>query len=519
MSSPEGGIERVKAICARRWRLGAAVAVLLFGAAVGGIAGLRSVYRATATVLIQPEAGSENEAPAQLEARLHVIGQEILARTRVAELVERFDLYPQLRHRVSDEAILQRFRNDVKVEMKEAQEPGGSRGRTVAFMISYRGLEREKVAEVANALADAYVQQDTRERAGTAESLEAQLGQVKRQLDDQEKRLGAFRVHHAGELGAQVDMTYSTLERLNSEIRAAADTRMRAMERRSMLLKEMAEAAPAASGDADATAARLAKLNQDLAEMHRRYTDKYPDVQKLKAEIANLERQAAEPRRRAPDTSPASQHFASLKEALRQADDEIRVAREEEATLKGQVDEYRRRADAAPGAGQSLLELSRDYETTKALYASLLRRYEEARLAAGAGPADAAADAKNAPRPRHPFQLLEPAAAPIFPVAPHRLRLLFAALVVALAAGVGTVMIAQGLDETFHSVDELRSFTRVPVVVSIPTLLTEDDLSRQRRRRHLALAALLLGVVVVGQASYRLAQRGLVAAALPEMTS
>ena len=51
-------------------------------------------------------------------------------------------------------------------------------------------------------------------------------------------------------------------------------------------------------------------------------------------------------------------------------------------------------------------------------------------------------------------------------------------LVLSLGLAGGALMLAEMLDTSFHSADELRDFTIVPVLVSIPRIVTEAD--RQR---------------------------------------
>jgi polysaccharide biosynthesis transport protein len=497
----ETGFERVRDVWSRRWRLAAMIAALALALGLGVALGLPPVYRATATLLVVSEGSSDAAAPAALESRLHVVREEVLSRAHAAALVRRFGLYPSLREQAAEPLVLDQFRRDVDVELREATEPGG-RGRTVAVALGYRSSDAKVASDVTNALAEAYLAWDAKLRANAAAALEVQLAQVREQVDAQEQRLGEMRFRNTAEIPslASADTSLATLDRLHGQLRSASEGRMRALERRSALFRELGEAAPKAPDDPDATASRLAKLNSELADLRQRFTDKYPDVQRLRGEIETLEREAAESRRRARPAPSASlaPRAASLQEALRETDVEIDALREEESRLRQQVESQRRRSASAPRASapvstQTLLELMRDYDTTKALYASLLRRYEEARLASSDG------------RQALQMRVLEPAALPLVPSAPNRLRLLALAVMVALGAGLAVALLAEQMDGSFHNAQDVRDFTRVPVV-SIPTLLTRQDQRRRRWRRGWAWAGVLLGAVCLGQASYRLAR-------------
>jgi len=74
---------------------------------------------------------------------------------------------------------------------------------------------------------------------------------------------------------------------------------------------------------------------------------------------------------------------------------------------------------------------------------------------------------------------------------------------VALAAAA--VVTAEKFDTAFHSKAELRAFTTVPVLVSIPLLTSEAERRRARRRFRLAAAGALLGLGLVAGGSYLIA--------------
>ena len=71
-----------------------------------------------------------------------------------------------------------------------------------------------------------------------------------------------------------------------------------------------------------------------------------------------------------------------------------------------------------------------------------------------------------------------------------------------IGLAAGAVLLAEQLDTSFHTVDELRTFTTVPVLVSIPRIVTASDRSRGRRRLQLATAATVLGLVLMVVAAY-----------------
>jgi len=66
-------------------------------------------------------------------------------------------------------------------------------------------------------------------------------------------------------------------------------------------------------------------------------------------------------------------------------------------------------------------------------------------------------------------------------------------------------MLAEMLDTSFHSTDELRQFTIVPVLVRVPKIVTDADRQRGQRRFRLAAAGVVLGLIVIAGGSFLIA--------------
>ena len=93
---------------------------------------------------------------------------------------------------------------------------------------------------------------------------------------------------------------------------------------------------------------------------------------------------------------------------------------------------------------------------------------------------------------------------------PDALGLAFAA---ALGLSVGAVALTEHVDTSFHAVDDVAAFTSVPVLASIPRIVTAADRRRQRARFCMATLTVVVGLLVVAQTvrSLARAEDGLVA--------
>ena len=515
------GLDLALAVWSRRKWLAILVFAGPFVAATSIVKFLPDIYGSTATVLIEgqqlPEAFVRSTVTSAVETRLQTITQEILSRSRLESLINRFGLYIELRGKSALEGVIERMRRDIQIDLKGVKPIEQGRA-TVAFSIGYRGSDPQTVAQVANSLASFYIEENLKARerqaVGTTEFLLVQLEETKKRLDEQERRVSAFKKGHIGELPRQLEANLATLERLNTQLRLNSDTRNRANERRAALAQQLAQAdlfeqlgeadfRPA--GGPNATAIRIARVKQELTELRTRYTDNYPDVIQKKAEIAALEGELArtksdvEPNNKEPNkekTAAVNPFVVQLQRAISEVEAEIAARKAEEQGLRRDINTYQQRVENTPRWEQEFQSLSRDYDTTKELYTSLLKRYEEAKLA----------ESMEQRQKGEQFRILDPAAASEQPVAPNRVRLFLAGLVLSLGLALGTVVLAEQLDTSFHTVDELRGFTRFPVLVSIPPLLTEADASRRRRRIALVAVSAMVCLPLIVGSSYLIAK-------------
>ncbi|HYV85581.1 MAG TPA: GNVR domain-containing protein [Patescibacteria group bacterium] len=496
-SEPGAGVERALEVARRRARLGLLVAVALLVPGIIFVLSLPDVYHATATVLVErPQETGSLLGPAtgdDLDLRFNALGEKILSRGRLSDLAERFDLYPALRGRLSPEELARRMRRDVQVELKGAQ---GSmlRNGAVAFSVTYAAKDPAQAASVANALAGLYVEEDVDSRrsqaSAAAASLQSELEAMRSKLEAEEGRIREFNQRHAGELPQQVDANLASLQRLNTELQLNSEKQIRAMDRGDAAAGGRADSPTGSDGGAaDDPDAELARLNRRLNVLRQSYSDSYPDVAAILTQIAALKRQQDAAGGRDGDGSAASSAAPPRARGVTPpAKGEVRVLRDEEQRLRSAIADLERRVESAPQRQQEFAELSRDYATTKELYGSLLKRHDEALLAAATGSGQAAAQ----------FRVLDQALAPQTPAAPNRKVLLVMLLVSACGVALLAMALREQLDTSFHSVDSLRRFTRVPVLARIPQLAAGP--LAWRRVLHVGALVLLYAAVVAASA-------------------
>lgn len=464
----------------RRW-LGLSVFFVSFTAAASFVAALPDLYSATSTLMVNPQAPSQegpgSGAQAQ-DSHLDAVAAEVESRDNLLALVKRFDLYPTLRQKASPDIVAQQMRQDIKVDRKAGQ-PQWGQDPTFGFTVSYQGWTPKQVAEVTNALAASFVEANTRMRAqqasATLASLQAQITDIKRKLDSQSQRINAFRASHLGELPDQQATSLAMLQQLDSQLQQNAEslTQTQSLQQQRLAMQSI----PDRSGQGDA--ADLPQLEEQLAALRSRYTDQYPDVVRLKQQIAALKRAQQDQSANPPVQQEPLQSDGTL-------DGSIRSYQDQDAKLRQEIAGYQARIESMPVREQQLAALTQGYTETQDVYSELLKRYEQV------------------PSPQSPagqYKVLEAAVAPTDSSGPGRGKLLLMSLVLSLGLAAVVVFLAEQLDASFHSIDELRAFTRVPVIANIPLIITRQDVWRSRLRFGAATLSILVAMFLVGQAT------------------
>src|SRR6516164_11167693 len=83
---------------------------------------LPNVYQATTTILVDPQQVPEKYVAAVSSdpyARLNTITQQVLSRSRLQKIIDKLNLYPDLRGSLSPEELVEGMRHDITIEVKQ----------------------------------------------------------------------------------------------------------------------------------------------------------------------------------------------------------------------------------------------------------------------------------------------------------------------------------------------------------------------------------------------------------------
>jgi polysaccharide biosynthesis transport protein len=454
-----------------------------------------------------------------LQDRMQSITQQILSRTRLLHIIDQFNLYVGPHSQPSPDQKVEVMRKDIGIELVR-----DARNQITAFNVSYSSRDPRVAQRITSELTNLFINENLEVRQqqseDTTQFLEGQLETARKALADQEEKIREFKGQHVGELPAQVGSNLQILAGLQSQLQTEEDALNTAKQQRVYLETLMTQyrslqSTPKTAGGAatvglPAIDAELDKLRAQLADLSSHYTDRHPDVRKVKQQIADTEktrdRLIADLKARnaapadpdattTPDPSTmadASSPMVQLQGQLQSNRIEIASRERAVADLKNKVVDYQARLNQEPVREQQLSDLTRGYEQSKANYDGLLKKKNESAMATS----------MELLQQGERFRIIDPPSLPAKPDFPNRLKFCGIGLGVGLALGVVVAGAFEMMDDRVYDEKELQKLLSIAVISEIPALSVPSDEQRERRRLWLgwATAVFVSATILVGSA-------------------
>jgi succinoglycan biosynthesis transport protein ExoP len=541
----------------KKWFIIPALVVLVIAILVAWL--MPAVYESSSTILIEeqqiPQEFVRSTVTGFAEQRIQSLSQQILSRVKLWEIVNQFNLYPELREKLTREEILGMMRENIKLETISADMGGQKGGRrpsqaavTIAFSIAYRGKNPGTVQKVSGTLASLYLEQNLKTREAQAQSttqfLEAELKQLQENLQVLGDKITAFKGQHEGLLPEQQAFNRQQETRLELEIKQL-DNNIRQVEERKIYMEgQIATVNPdtSFSGSGEkimSPADRLKGLELYLVDLQSKFSPDHPDIRKVRREIDELKKLGATTGgsavARSKKLSQLKAELAEKQGKYSEQHPEIKKLKNEIARLEQEPKSVSRpQTTTVPenpvfiGLTTQIQAADTDLRAFRSQQASLKDKVQLYRQRLEEAPKveqeymALARDYQNA-HSKHQevmnkilearisegmeehqkgekFTLIDPASFPEKPVSPKRWLIFLAGVFCSVVAGLGTVALAETMDHSVKNSDDLARLTGLPVLGSIIRIETSEDITRARRKRRLIWAvtgfSLLMGLAL-----------------------
>jgi polysaccharide chain length determinant protein (PEP-CTERM system associated) len=434
-------------------------------------------YTSETLVLVdQPTVPTEFVRPVvtdDLNHRLASMQEQILSRTRLQPIVEKFGLFPEERRQKSIDDLVEKLRNAVTVTPMESM-PGTQNHSLPGFYVSVSFDNPQTAQQICTEITSMFMQQNSREReqqaVQTTSFLNAQLEEAKRKLDDQDKKLAAFKRQFLGSLPEEGQTNLNLLTGMNSQLEANVQALSRAQQDKtfneSLLSQQDATATVPSEGQnsPETPERQLTALENQLAGLEAHYTPEHPDVVKLKSQIEELKKHMAVSKAKetgsVPVPKPDSYQIQQLRAKLRQDNLNIEDLTKRQVLIQEQILRLQARLEASPVVEQQLKEITRNYQTALDFYNELLKKRQQSAMAS---------DLEHQQESEQ-FRVLDPPSLPDSPSFPKRIRFVAGGLGAGFALALAIMYLIALLDKSMHTDRDVEVCLNLPVLTTVPFL-------------------------------------------------
>lgn len=460
------------------WTVVAGVCIGLAGG-MAALDHLPKTYQAGTTIFVAPKQVPQefvrSTVTEDMSLRLSWLRDAVMSRRYLLHVLE--TVYGLEESDPSANRIMGSVRSRVSVDIRlgNRYREGG------VFKITYRDNEPQRAADVVNALADFYIEENVRFRTAQAEDTTRTLEQLTEEarvdLETKEREIAAFKSRHLYDTQEHFSANLTLLQSRQADLKALERDRALAQDRLETLLAQQAQAIEMA-GDAgalvtgiDPIGTRLAVLQREYADLRTRYHDNHPDVRAKKREIDEFRAAHAEVSSGTGELVPSAR--SPLQVRIDSTQREIARLAEEETRIRQDLATFQTRIENTPRVEQQLAELTKGLEV-------LRRQYEEYRSKTEAARgSQRVEESQKGER----FEIVERAGAPSTPISPVPLMIYGMGVAIGLTVFVGPVLLRAILIPTLHSSAGVKELGGVPVLVSIPRLDTPEMVHSLRFRR------------------------------------
>ena len=453
-------------------------------------------YRSSSTILIEdqevPRDFVNTTVTSFADQRLQTINQRIMGTDKLLEIIRKFNLYPELKVKWTTEEIVAKLRKDIKLNTISADvidpRTGMPKPATIAFTLTYEGKNPQVVQQVAGELASLYLAENlaTRERQsqGTTSFMEEEMKGVKLRLADIDAKIAAYKQQNVNALPELAQTNLQIAESVEHDI-VALNEQLRGLKEKESYTRVQLETVSTDAGSQDKS--RLAELRVRLGELKTRLTDEHPDVIKTKSELAELLKQLRSSGRDSADNKPDNVAYITLSSQLAGLRSEIDSVKRQIAAFTKKRDDYRKRIASTPGVEEGYRTLLNDRNNFQLKSDDITKKFLEAKTAHGL----------ETEQKGERFSLIDAARLPEKPVSPNIPAILLIGLVLGIGSGAGVAALREQNDHTARTPEQLYLATSVPVLASIPELLTWQDFADRKARRWKSVIWVVIVLVLI----------------------
>ncbi|SDT96549.1 GumC family protein [Desulfobacula phenolica] len=451
-------------------------------------------YEASTLILVQPQRVPsdyiKSVVTSSISQRISTISQQILSRSNLEKIIHQFGLFEDAKNMYLEDKIAS-MRERVLVKIERA------RHGTEAFSIVFRGSDPQRVMGIANTLAGYFMDENLKFReaqaVGTSDFLDAELQKTRKRLEIREKILADYRTKYLGGLPDELETNLRTLDRLQDQLTSKQELLRNTSDSLNILETQIAQSKEMASQNFDnqfssfdfdeeafkgtENEQKYSLAKEQYNTLLLKYTEKHPDVAKLKKIIEKLEKTIEEETLEGNpegETEFSEQgvddknqgigipDFAAIQQEaqVKQIKNEIRKIQSDIFKIEQQMEIYQKRVEDTPKRELELQSLQRDYANIQNVFNSLLDRRLEAELSVN----------MEKKQKGEQFRIIDHARLPEKPISPNVKLLFLLSLASGFGLGGGGIYLLEMFNTSIRREEQIEKNLGLTILAIIPHL-------------------------------------------------
>lgn len=446
----------------KEWFIAISLAIFLISILISFL--MPRKYEAVSTVFIEKNVIADLvkgiTATPSMDDTIKVLTYAITSRTLLTKVVDSLDTVPAGVRKSVTEEFIKNLQKRVQVKVKDKN----------LFIITFVDQNPKMATDFVNTLVRLYIEENLSSKRG--ESYEAtsflseQITTFKEKLDKAEAAVNQYKSDQGGVIAIDEAKLFEGISQAQQKLHELEIQRRQLEASRQDLSKGSAP-----------LRVTLNNLQKQLEELQAKYTDNYPEIIRLKAEIESTRAQISSGRAQTVVTPELSKVEAQIS-ALRASEESLRrYIGTNQALLRN-----------IPSAKAGLEQLQIEKENQKNLYNQLVARHGQSEVGKQMEVQDKSMT----------FRVVDPAILPTKPVSPKRLKIMLLGLVGGLAGAFGILFLLDSIDTSLKSSEDMRQFG-LPVLATIPRItdpVQQETVRKRSHRLYLAAASLFLALSV-----------------------
>lgn len=407
---------------------------------------LPKVYKATSTIFVSKSLLNDLvrgiAVTPTLEDALRGLDTTIKSRTILSKVVNDLDLDVNKKSDSQLEGAIAELQNRTTVDLDV---------KSGILTISFTDRSPRLARDYINALVRRYIEENQstkrEESYGATSFLSDQAATAKEKLDKNEAEISRLRAKY----GVALEIASGTMPMDTGAGQQRLDDLI--------LRRTQLEATRNQLRSNNPAKTRLAALQHRLEELRVEYTDNYPEVLKVKADIESARQEA----NRGTTTVADPQELARVEAEL----SAVKMSEANQRALNN-----RGIIHGNPVARTAFDNLIQEKASLRAAYDQLMARQNQAEMSKQMQVQD---------KTTTTFRIMEPAVMPVSPISPNRMRIILMGIAAGLAGGFGLLLTIDYFDKSVKCVDTLKALG-INVLAVIPKISDPQAIEKERRK-------------------------------------